>query len=173
MTLILQLTNESATLALGRILATSLPTAPPYPALLLKGSFGAGKTTLVRGLVATLPGGDVAKVASPSFIFCHLYPTRPEVAHFDFYRLEGQKPYEEFFEILENHAIFAIMEWADFLPDSNLPTDRLILRLDTVRSNRTGTLIAIGPTATRQLQTVMNRLVTTYGTNTMHKSKES
>ncbi|GAB7080685.1 hypothetical protein JCM14635_23580 [Megalodesulfovibrio paquesii] len=51
--------------ALGRVLAGSeggLPLSPPW-ALLLSGELGAGKTTLTRGLVSGLPGGEAVRVA--------------------------------------------------------------------------------------------------------------
>ncbi len=68
---------------LGRVLASS-----PQVSLLMYGNLGAGKTTMVRGLAASLPGGEQAEVASPSFNIYNLYPTRPEIAHVDLYRLE-------------------------------------------------------------------------------------
>ncbi len=56
-------------------------------ALYLRGTLGSGKTTLTRGLVAALPGGEDAEVASPSFTLCNIYPTRPALLHADLYRM--------------------------------------------------------------------------------------
>ena len=55
--------------------------------LLLEGPLGAGKTTLVRGLLEAL--GLTEPVRSPTFNLLHLYPTNPPVAHADLYRLAG------------------------------------------------------------------------------------
>lgn len=46
----------------------------------LSGELGAGKTTFVRGIVQAL-GGDQSLVASPTFVFVHVYPIeRTQVA---------------------------------------------------------------------------------------------
>jgi tRNA threonylcarbamoyladenosine biosynthesis protein TsaE len=69
--------------------------------VLLRGDLGSGKTTFVRGLVAALPGGEEAEVASPSFNLVNVYPTRPEVVHMDLYRLRGGEAGELFEEYAE------------------------------------------------------------------------
>lgn len=123
----LVLHSEEQTLELGKLLALHLPPAPPFPALLLQGDLGAGKTTLVRGLVESLPGSEEADVASPSFTLLHLYPTKPECAHFDVYRLEGQEPDASLCEALADDSRLALVEWAQFLPPHCLPRDNLRL----------------------------------------------
>lgn len=144
------------TLKLGRLLAESLPSAPPYPALLLQGGLGAGKTTLVRGLVEALPGSEEADVASPSFTLLHLYPTQPECAHFDVYRLEEQEPDASLGEALADDNRLALVEWAQFLPQSSLPEDRLLLLWQEAEqeadNGRALTLQARGQAAEAMLQ---------------------
>lgn len=57
----------------------------PGDVLLLEGPLGAGKTTLIRGLLEEL--GVSEPVRSPTFNLLHLYPTNPPFAHVDLYRV--------------------------------------------------------------------------------------
>ncbi len=152
----LTLASEEATLGLGRRLAQALPQEPPYPALLLQGELGAGKTTLVRGLVESLPGGEEADVASPSFTLLHLYPTRPPCAHLDIYRLAGQEPDAGLCEVLGESRQLVLVEWAQCLPPSCLPEDYLLLAWQRevasgAEAGRRVRLAAHGPAAARML----------------------
>ena len=63
------LPDAAATEALGARLAKVLQ---PGDLVLLEGPLGAGKTTLVRGLVAAL-GGDPLEVCSPTFVLLESY----------------------------------------------------------------------------------------------------
>jgi len=54
--------------------------------LLLEGPFGAGKTTLVRGIAAGLGAPEL--VSSPSFVLANEYHGRLPLYHIDLYRLE-------------------------------------------------------------------------------------
>jgi len=146
------LANEARTLQLGRLLAGCLPPAPPYPALLLEGDLGAGKTTLVRGLVEALPGSEEADVASPSFTLLHLYPTQPECAHFDLYRLEGQEPDASLCEALADETRLALVEWSQFLPAGRLPAGFLRLKWSESLDGRSLRLEAHGEPARTMLQ---------------------
>ena len=82
----LVLTSPEDTMELGAMLARAM-SASTVRNLYLFADLGGGKTTLARGFVAALPGGETAEVASPSFTLCNVYPTRPEVLHADLYRL--------------------------------------------------------------------------------------
>jgi tRNA threonylcarbamoyladenosine biosynthesis protein TsaE len=95
---------------------------------MLEGALGAGKTTLVRGLVAALPGGEEAEVSSPSFNVLNLYPTTPPTAHFDLYRLENQPPDESLLECIEAGAHLLLIEWPQYLPRRHWPASYLRLR---------------------------------------------
>lgn len=122
----LDLPDEAATLALGRALAAVLADPENRVALLLRGGLGSGKTTLVRGLVAALPGGDDAEVASPSFNIVNIYPTRPETYHVDLYRIpHGDPAVEEHLEVAGLAAAIVAVEWAEYLPGDMLPDERL------------------------------------------------
>ncbi|MGD1148376.1 MAG: tRNA (adenosine(37)-N6)-threonylcarbamoyltransferase complex ATPase subunit type 1 TsaE [Thermoanaerobaculaceae bacterium] len=85
------LPDAAATEALGARLA---PFLRPGDLILLEGALGAGKTTLVRGLVAAL-GGDPAEVCSPTFVLLESYAVSAggirRFHHADLYRLRGQR----------------------------------------------------------------------------------
>ncbi|MHC1789461.1 tRNA (adenosine(37)-N6)-threonylcarbamoyltransferase complex ATPase subunit type 1 TsaE [Solidesulfovibrio sp.] len=122
----LRLPDEAATLALGRALAGILADSARPAALLLRGGLGSGKTTLVRGLAGALPGGEDAEVASPSFNIVNVYPTRPEIFHVDLYRIPGGDPsVEEHLEAAAENDALVIVEWAEHLPRSLFPAERL------------------------------------------------
>ena len=80
----------------------------------ITGPLGAGKTTLVRGIVQGF-GGDFSQVHSPTFSLVHEYecPTI-SINHCDFYRLEGISALEEFggLEFFEEEKLFLI-EWPE------------------------------------------------------------
>ena len=97
----------------------------PLPAILLMGDLGAGKTTFIRFLVEALPGGENAEVASPSFTLCNVYPTTPQVQHFDLYRLPPGSSDEMLEESLDNMAGLILIEWAEYLPARVFPVDRV------------------------------------------------
>jgi len=127
-TLCIELENAVHTERFGAMLAGSLPAEAPCQSLLLEGALGAGKTTLARGLVAALPGGDEAEFSSPSFNVLNLYPTEPPVAHFDLYRLENQPPDEGLLECIESGTHLLLIEWPQFLPRRFWPASYVLLR---------------------------------------------
>ena len=114
-------------LALAGAFRTCADTRPgaPLPVVLLMGDLGAGKTTFIRFLVEALPGGENAEVASPSFTLCNVYPTTPQVQHFDLYRLPPGGSDEMLEESLDNMAGLILIEWAEYLPARVFPADRV------------------------------------------------
>jgi len=78
--------------------------------VLLSGELGAGKTTLVRGVLESLNWEGA--VRSPSFTLMQVYPTKVPVLHADLYRLAGAAGIglEEYFE---DHL--CLIEWPDRL----------------------------------------------------------
>ena len=109
------------TLRLGRALAHALREGSILRCILFVGPLGSGKTTLTRGLVESLPGGDDAEVSSPSFNICNLYPTTPPTAHFDLYRLEGNEPDDALLDLIDEGESIILIEWAEHLPEYALP----------------------------------------------------
>lgn len=112
--------------------------------LALVGELGAGKTALVRGMVAGL-GGSVAAVTSPTFMLVHEYQGRLPLIHLDLYRLQRAAEAEAIglAACFSDETVTAI-EWADRFPDL-LPVDRLDVQLvHRTRTTRMARLEARG-----------------------------
>jgi tRNA threonylcarbamoyladenosine biosynthesis protein TsaE len=95
----------------------------------LSGPLGAGKTTLVRGLLRAL--GHKGPVPSPTFTLVETYEFRQlRVVHFDLFRVES---YEEL-ETIGLRDYFAddnlcVFEWPD-RGQGLLPAPRLLIEFD-------------------------------------------
>ena len=97
------------------------------------GEMGAGKTTLIREIVA-LKGSDDT-VTSPTFALVNHYSTEQEesIFHFDFYRIERPEEafdfgYEEYFY----SGNLCLVEWPEKI-EALLPEEAMIVRI-TVES---------------------------------------
>ena len=97
----------------------------------IEGEMGAGKTTLIKALVAAL--GSVDKAGSPTFGIVHEYadPKGEVLAyHFDFYRLENPEEVLDIgFEEYLNSGAWIFMEWPDRIA-GYLPEDCWRLKID-------------------------------------------
>ena len=142
------LADEHATRAAGRALGLALRGGD---VVALVGELGAGKTTLVVGVVDGA-GGDVGLVASPTFALVHEYGGRLAIAHVDLYRLERERELDELGldELWARPDGAALIEWADkFWP--RLPADRLEVVLAHHGPARRLAAEARGPRARRLL----------------------
>lgn len=79
--------------------------------ILMAGSLGAGKTTMVQGIAVGL--GIHEPVKSPSFVLERIYRGRLVLHHFDFYRLSQEEVIESgLLYDIEDSAVIAI-EWPE------------------------------------------------------------
>lgn len=117
--------SAEATRSLGAALARLLR---PGDVVLLVGDLGAGKTTLVQGLVAALGGGDA--VTSPTFTLAHTYRCVPPVTHVDLWRLENLQEVVDLAldETLDEGGV-VVAEWGE-AAEPLLGGDALVVRLD-------------------------------------------
>jgi len=112
----------------------------------LTGELGAGKTCCVRGIAKGM-GLPADEVTSPTFTIIQEYESHPPIVHVDLYRLESSMEIEEiglspYFDT--EHVV--IIEWADRVSPTQLPTDRIALQLTyKSRHSRFAQLQAFGP----------------------------
>ncbi|WP_462325813.1 tRNA (adenosine(37)-N6)-threonylcarbamoyltransferase complex ATPase subunit type 1 TsaE [Desulfoplanes sp.] len=132
-------------------LAACIQGLETFPAILFQGDLGSGKTTLTGMLVPLLPGGEGAEVSSPSFTVMNVYPTRPETAHFDFYRMEGMGLDGTMEEYLYDPTRLCIAEWIEHLPDQLWPDEYLLIGWSVRGSSRDLSLTAQGPMGAKML----------------------
>ncbi|WP_163414094.1 tRNA (adenosine(37)-N6)-threonylcarbamoyltransferase complex ATPase subunit type 1 TsaE, partial [Escherichia coli] len=60
------------------------------------GDLGAGKSTLVRGLIRTIANDSAYEVPSPTFTIVQSYPElRLPISHVDLYRLSSSEEIDE------------------------------------------------------------------------------
>jgi len=83
----------------------------------LRGDLGAGKTTLVRGILRGL--GYQGRVKSPTFTLLEPYKfSRLYLYHFDFYRfLDPQELLDTGFREYFNPQSVCVIEWPEKAPD--------------------------------------------------------
>jgi tRNA threonylcarbamoyladenosine biosynthesis protein TsaE len=126
------LADETATLALGARLASALA---PGLRVYLSGELGAGKTTLVRGLLRAL--GYHGRVKSPTFTLVELYKlSNLCLYHFDFYRFKASDEWEDagFREMFGSDAV-CLVEWPE-KAIALLPAADLRIRLEHIDAGR-------------------------------------
>ena len=122
---ILELASDADTRALGGQLAQLLRRGD---VIALHGDLGAGKTTLVRGLIQSLLGHG-EEVPSPTYTLVQMYegPGFP-VWHFDLYRLEHADDVQELgWDETPDGAV--LIEWPDRAGE-HLPVNRLDVFLE-------------------------------------------
>jgi tRNA threonylcarbamoyladenosine biosynthesis protein TsaE len=117
----MNLADENATVALAQNLAARLK---PGMVIYLHGDLGAGKTTLVRGVLYAL--GYSGRVKSPTYTLVEPYNVAGlEFRHFDLYRLRDEEEWEAagFRDEFDGHSIFLI-EWPGkalgFIPQADV-----------------------------------------------------
>ena len=112
----------------------------------LSGEFGAGKTTLIKGIASGLGVRDTRYVNSPSFVIVKEYKGKLPVYHFDIHRLDAIPDletigYEEFFY---GDGV-TLIEWADKIKE-NLPEKYLDIHL-AIKNQSTRAITVGSPSA--------------------------
>ncbi len=145
----LELPDAAATTAVGTRLAAAIRGGD---AIALVGELGAGKTTLVSGLVAALGGGDAH---SPTFALVHEYVgDRLVVWHVDLYRIERAAELRELGldDLVGDRRGIVVVEWADRF--GVLPEDHLRLELRHAGERRVLVATGTGPRGRELADTV-------------------
>ncbi len=120
---ILRSFSEEDTLAAGASLGRRL-----RGIVLLHGDLGAGKTTLVRGIVSAIPGTQPDEVSSPTFTLIHDYGAG--VFHIDLYRLDEARQIDTLgLEEIFDQARLVLIEWGEKL-GSRAPARRTEITLE-------------------------------------------
>jgi len=133
----LSLPDEAATLRLGEALAAG---ATKGLVLHLRGELGAGKTTLVRGLLHAL--GHPGRVKSPTYTLLEPYSLlRLNFYHFDFYRFKDRSEWlSSGFREHFNPESMCVVEWPEQAGDL-LALPDLDIQLQYDAQSRTATPI--------------------------------
>jgi tRNA threonylcarbamoyladenosine biosynthesis protein TsaE len=157
MTLHLRLPDEAATLALGAALAAS---AKKGLVLYLSGDLGAGKTTLVRGLLRAL--GHHGRVKSPTYTLVEPYVVSGlDLYHFDFYRFKDKTEWvSSGFRDYFNPDTLCLVEWPEKAGGLLAPPD-LTIALAMHDQGRTATLATHSSAGAGWLASSRSRLPST------------
>lgn len=87
----------------------------PGTVIALTGNLGSGKTTFIKGLAMGFGLEDAGAITSPTFALMHIYPSNPQVYHFDLYRLDTVKDVQDigFEEFINEPNTVTCVEWAE------------------------------------------------------------
>ena len=117
--------SPSETEAVGAQLAKTLAGGETVA---LYGGLGMGKTAFVRGMASVM--APTAEVSSPTFALVHDYGGRPQLVHFDMYRVTGWDDLYAtgFWEYADAGAVTAV-EWSENI-EGALPQDAVRVRFE-------------------------------------------
>jgi tRNA threonylcarbamoyladenosine biosynthesis protein TsaE len=149
-----ELVDEAATMALGVAMASCCTDG----ALMgFSGPLGAGKTTLIRAMLAHL--GYVGSVKSPSYAVVETYGSvTPVVHHFDLYRIRAaDELYELGIESYLDGSALVLVEWPENA-QGVLPALDLHCTLSWHGSGRVASFEAHGLLSQRMLQQLVQVL---------------
>jgi tRNA threonylcarbamoyladenosine biosynthesis protein TsaE len=144
------LKDESETLRLAEKMSIFLR---PNMNLYLKGELGAGKTTLVRGLLRGLGYQD--KVKSPTYTLVEPYNLeRFTIYHFDLYRFKDEHEWDDagFREYFNNKSV-CLVEWPE-KAGHILPQPDISIELSHHSFGRHIHLISFTPVGTECLKAI-------------------
>jgi tRNA threonylcarbamoyladenosine biosynthesis protein TsaE len=151
----LDLADEAATLSFGAVLAMAIQ---PNLTIYLHGDLGAGKTTLVRGLLHAL--GYMGKVKSPTYTLVECYEIAAKSAqplniyHFDLYRFHDDEEWEAAgFRDYFNANSVCLIEWPEKAQQC-LPLPDLDVIFSIQEPGRTIKLIAHTPLGQQSISSI-------------------
>lgn len=129
--------------ALGRVLA-------PGDVVALTGDLGAGKTTMIRGIVRG--AGSQARVRSPSYVRLTEYAGPVTIYHFDLYRVEAADPEwsATLAEVAGDDGI-ALIEWGERIVEY-LPAERIEVAIGFEGEARRVSISATAPGAQMRIE---------------------
>jgi tRNA threonylcarbamoyladenosine biosynthesis protein TsaE len=144
----IELPDEAATLALGSRLSGLLK---PGMVVYLKGNLGAGKTTLVRGILRAL--GYAGRVKSPTYTLLESYVlSKLTLQHYDLYRMIDPREWlDAGFRDDCNAATLCLVEWPE-KAEGLLPKPDLVIRLDMAGEGRTARIEALSAKGRKEMQ---------------------
>lgn len=132
------ITNSAQeTIALGAQIGMLLN---PGDVVLLAGDLSAGKTTITKGIGASL--GVTRVINSPTFTIVKVYQGRCPLYHLDLYRLEGLNEDFDLEEYIETDGV-CVIEWP-FQVNELLPKSYLLVELKRNLEERMITVTAVG-----------------------------
>jgi tRNA threonylcarbamoyladenosine biosynthesis protein TsaE len=119
--------SPEETMEFGREIANQF--RPPC-LVLLEGDLGAGKTTLVKGIVAGLGVASEDEVTSPSFTLIHEYGAGGTVFHADLYRIDGARDLATLgLDDLSRQPSTLLIEWGEKLGE-DIPKPCVKIRME-------------------------------------------
>lgn len=108
--------SAEETIALGRKLTSKLKSARM---VILRGSLGAGKTTLVKGIAEGLQAASQDDVTSPTFTLIHEFRgSEVNLFHVDLYRVDTQRELDTLGldELFAEDGNLVLLEWGEKFP---------------------------------------------------------
>ena len=119
--------SRDETISLGKKIADA---CTPGTIIALRGTLGAGKTTLVQGIAVGLGVDEV--VTSPTFVIIAEYKGRLPLYHFDLYRLSGEAEFENLGaeDMLYGDGI-SVIEWSEKI-ESLLPQNHAVVQINMI-----------------------------------------
>jgi tRNA threonylcarbamoyladenosine biosynthesis protein TsaE len=144
----LPLPDEAATLALGARLSGLLK---PGWVVYLRGDLGAGKTTLVRGLLRALGYGG--RVKSPTYTLLESYDlSRFVLQHYDLYRMIDPREWlDAGFRDDCNASTLCVVEWPE-KAKGLLPKPDLEILIELAGEGRTARIEGLSTQARKEMQ---------------------
>jgi tRNA threonylcarbamoyladenosine biosynthesis protein TsaE len=148
----INLPDEASTIAFASRLASALQ---PGMVIYLRGDLGAGKTTLVRGLLGAL--GYRGKVKSPTYTLIEQYDVAGlNLRHFDLYRFRDAEEWEAAgFRDEFNGLNICLVEWPE-QASGLLPPADLEITFEILLQSRTINLCANTAAGKQCLSTLSN-----------------